>query len=181
MAEEYKRVVKLKTGEEAVVRFLEPDDDNALYDFFQRLSYDTRRFLYDDVTDRRVVDSWVRNIDPDAALPVVVEVGGKIVADATLHRRRLGPLRHVGRVRVVVEDEWQGKSIGKILIEMLEEIARETGLTILSAMLVKDEEKTALNVLEGAGFKTAAEIPGYAMDPEGNVFDTVIMLKKVEE
>ncbi|MFH1537673.1 MAG: GNAT family N-acetyltransferase [bacterium] len=173
--------MRLDDGSEATVRFLTEDDAGALADMFARLSYDTRKFLYDDVTDRRVVEGWTRDIDPDKALPVVAEVGGRIVADATLHRRQFGPLRHVGRVRVVVLEEWQGRGIAGALVRMLEEIARETGLLVLSCMLVKGEEDGAIRGLEAFGFERAAELPGYIMDPEGNVFDAVLLIKRLEE
>lgn len=180
MAEEYSWQVKLRDGTEVKVRFLTEDDAGALAEMFGRLSYDTRRFMYDDVTDGRVVEGWARDIDPDKALPVVAEVGGRIVADATLHRRGYGPLRHVGRIRVVVLEEWRGRGIAAVLVRMLEEIARETGLDMLSCMLVKGEEDGAIRGLESFGFERAAELRGYVMDPEGNVFDAVILIKRLE-
>ena len=78
------------------------------------------------------------------------------------------------------------KIIGEvILLEQglftVKKIARETGLLMLSCMLVKGEEDGAIMGLEAFGFERAAELPDYIMDPEGNVFDAVLLIKRLEE
>jgi len=170
--------VTLRDGTHGILRLLEKNDTDALFQFFQSLSEDVRRFLWEDVTDRKVIEGWTQNINYNLVLPVLAEVKGKIVADATLHRRPSGPHRHVGRVRVVVHQDFLGKGLGTILTRTFIEIATEAKLKILTCMLA-EEEVEAIQTLRGLGFKMAAIIPNYFMDPKGRIYNTIMMMRKL--
>jgi len=170
--------VLLRDGSRAVLRLLERHDADALMEFFDSLSEGARRFLWDDVTDKRVIEGWAKNINYNLVLPVLAEVKGKIVADATLHRRPSGPHRHVGRVRVVVHQDFLGKGLGTILTRTFIEIATEAKLKILTCMLA-EEEVEAIQTLRGLGFRMAAIIPNYFMDLKGRIYNTIMMMRKL--
>jgi GNAT superfamily N-acetyltransferase len=177
MLNQYPKEVTLRDGTKAILRPLNENDTEALFKFFNSLSKKARQFLYDDVTDRSVVEGWTKNINYNYVLPLLAVVNGEIAADATLHRREFGPLRHVGRIRIVVGDNYLGKGIATILTDELVNIAREGKLRIVSCMLAQNGEKEAIETLEALGFKKIAIIPLYMMDLDGNV-DNVSMLIK---
>ena len=103
--------------------------------------------------------------------------GKRIVADATLHRRRGGPLRLVGRIKWMIDPEFRGAGLGTLLVNEFIEIGRDHGLRHLSCMLISDLEADAVKVLEGLGFKSYVT-PGYGTDPDGNQHDmTKLVLK----
>jgi ribosomal protein S18 acetylase RimI-like enzyme len=172
-------VVKLLDGTEVTLRLMTRGDAGALKFFFSSLSKGARQFLYDDVTDPEVVDGWAMNINYDNVLPIVAVVDGEIVADATLHKRDFGPLRHVGRVRIVVREDFSGRGLDTILTREIILIARGRGLKIISAMLAEQGEKAAIETLGAAGFSEVARIPGYFMDFDGNLENVVLMMKKL--
>ncbi len=170
--------ITLRDGTPATLRLLEKQDTDALFQFFQGLSEDVRRFLWEDVTDKKVIEGWTRDINYNLVLPVLAEVRDRIVADATLHRRPRGPHRHVGRVRVVVHQDFLGKGLGTILTRTFIEIGTQVGLKFLTCMLA-EEEVEAIQTLRGLGFKMAAILPSYFMDPKGKIYNTLMMMRKL--
>ncbi len=80
----------LDDGTKVSVHPMVKHDRDRLALFFKHLPEEELRFLRDDVTDMRVIDQWIYNINYDRVLPLVVAVNSRIVADASLHRRKEG-------------------------------------------------------------------------------------------
>ena len=180
MFEEYPKEATLRDGSRVILRLLKEDDTDALYAFFTSLSKKARQFLYDDVTDRSVIEGWTRNINYENVLPLLAVIdSGEIIADATLHRRKFGPLRHVGRIRIVVRDDYLNRGVATLLTKELIKLGRKSRLRILSCMLAQEGEKEAIETLEALGFKKVAIIPLYAMDLDGNVDNVVMLIKNL--
>ncbi len=81
---------------------LETHDQYALYSFFISLPEENRRWLGNDVTDRKLLEKWARNLDYDRVLPILAEYDGRVVANATLHFQTFGRGRHIAEVRVTI-------------------------------------------------------------------------------
>ena len=160
----------LRDGRRVLLRPMTERDGDALFEFFQRMPVSHRRFAWDPVESRAVIDEWSRNIDYAKVFPLLAVAGNKIIADATLHRRRGGPLRMVGRIRWMIEPEFRGIGLGTIMVNHLIDIARDHGLRHLSCMLISDLEADAVQTLTTLGFKSYVE-PGYGTDPDGNQHD----------
>lgn len=177
MANRYPQEAALRDGRPVLLRPFETKDTTALYEFFQRLPEEQRRFAWDRIDDRALVESWGRNLDYEKAFPVLALDGSKIVADATLHRREGGPLRLVGRIKWLLDPEYRGAGLGMILVKQFIAHARAGGLRHLTCMLISDLEADAVETLEGLGFDSFV-IPGYGTDPDGNQHDmTKLVLK----
>jgi len=175
MPHRYPQEVSLRDGRRALLRPFAPGDVPALWDFFQRLPARTRRLAWDRIDDRAVVESWGRNVDYGAVLPLVAVDGGRIVADATLHRRQGGPLRLVGRIKWLIDPEWRGVGLSTIILTHFISIARENGLRHLSTLLVADVEAAAVRILTDLGFRCTV-LPGYGADPDGGAHDMAFMI-----
>ena len=180
MPERFPMEAALRDGTRLLVRPLRRDDTAALYDFFQRLPYESRRFAWDDVGDRALVESWGENLDYDKVLPLMAVDGTKIVAEATLHRRKGGPLRLVGRIKWMIDPDYRGRGLGTLLIQEFVRIAVNRGLRHLVCMLITDLERDAVQTLEELGFASHV-IPGYGTDPDGSQHDMVMMVLKVAD
>lgn len=167
----------LNDGTEVLLRLLKPEDADQLYEFFSKLSPEARQFLYDDVSDRAVVESWTRNINYNNIVPIVAVHSGRIVADGTLHKRNNGPSRHMGRTRVVVSDDFLGRGLGRLITAELEIIARARKLRYLYSVLAERNEGRAIEMLKALGFERTATLPHFLSDPEGNLQDAVVMMK----
>lgn len=175
MPHRYPQEAALRDGRRVMIRPFTGDDVDALYDFFQNLPVDTRRLAWDRIDDRGLVDSWGRNLDYEKVLPLLVLDGGRVVADATLHRREGGPLRLVGRVKWLLHPEYRGVGLGTLLVNHFIDHARNNGLRHLTCMLIDGAEDDAVETLKTLGFERYV-IPGYGADPDGNPHDMVKMV-----
>jgi L-amino acid N-acyltransferase YncA len=178
MSAYYKEGV-LKDGTRVILRPLVKEDREKLMDFFRRLDERELSFLRNDVRDPGVIDNWVSHIDYQRCFPLVAEVQGRIVGDATLHMRKMGWKRHLGNVRVVVAQDFQNRGLGTLLINELVELAGEFGLEKLVAE-IHFQAATALSVFKKAGFATKAVFEDLVKDPQGRSSDLVVMVCDVQ-
>jgi GNAT superfamily N-acetyltransferase len=173
----YPQEAVLRDGRRVLLRPFGEKDVDALFDFFKRLPIEYRRFAWDPIENRSLIESWGRDIDYARAFPLIAFDGTRIVADATLHRRHGGPLRLVGRIKWMIEPSFRGVGLGTTLVNHFIDIARENGLRHLNCMLISDLEADAVRTLEELGFKSYV-MPGYGTDPDGNQHDmTKLVLK----
>ena len=171
----YPKALTLRDGTPVTVRPLRSGDRDALGDFFRRVPEEDRKFLKDDVTRPEVVAAWCHDINPARVLPLIAEAEGKVVADATLHRRTAGWLRHVGEVRLVVDPEFRRKGLGSRLLEELMLLAQAEGLDKLVAELIP-EEVGARKAFERLGFRQVAVIPDLVRDPTGEARALLVLV-----
>lgn len=155
------------------------EDADELHRFFLRLPEDIRRFAWDKIEQKALVEEWGRNIDYDKVLPLLAFDRTRIVADASLHRRENGPLRLVGRIKWLLDPAFRGVGLGALLVNLLMDAARERGLRHLTCMLISDLERDAIEVLTPLGFKEY-RIPGYGADPDGNAHDMTKLVYSFE-
>jgi GNAT superfamily N-acetyltransferase len=160
----------LRDGRRVLLRPFAKKDVAALWDFFQRLPEESRRFAWDRIDDRATVERFGRELDYEKVFPLLAFDGGRIVADATLHRRDRGPLRLAGRVKWTIDPAFRGVGLGALMVNHFIVSARALGLRHLNCMLITDLEADAIRVLETLGF-TRSDLPGYGTDPDGNAHD----------
>jgi GNAT superfamily N-acetyltransferase len=178
MADRFPQEALLRDGRRVLLRLFTENDTGPLYDFFQRLPGEIRRFAWDRIDNRALVESWGRELDYAKVLPILAVDGNKIVADATLHRREGSPLRLVGRIKWLLDPAWRGVGLGNVLINKFIDIARSNGLRHLTCMLISDLEADAVKTLSELGFQ-GYTIPGYGTDPDGNQHDMIKMVLKL--
>ncbi len=166
----YPQEAVLRDGRRVAVRPFESGDADALHEFFLRLPEEIRRFSWDRIEQRGVVDTWAANIDYGKVFPLLALDGARIVGDATLHRRDHGPLRLVGTIKWLLDPEFREVGLGSILVNHLIDAARANGLRHLTCMLISDVEADAVETLSALGFEPYA-VPGYGTDPDGGSHD----------
>lgn len=164
----------LDDGTKVTVRPMVREDRAKVAEFFRSIPEGDLRFLKDDVTDPRVIDQWVQNLNYGRVLPLIAEVSGRVIADASLHRRKEGWRRHLGGVRVVVDPTFRQKGVASRLIEELADIATREGLNRLYAEIPADNA-AALGVFQALGFKQVAVFEGNIIDPAGKYHDLAVL------
>ena len=168
----------LRNGARVILRPFTERDTEPLYEFFQRLPPNVRRLAWDHIDDHALVESWGQNIDYAKVFPLLALDGRRIVADASLHRRKWGPLRLVGRVKWLMDPAYRGQGLGSLLVNQLISIAHDHGLRHVSCMLLSELEGDAIRVLRELGF-VEQHLPGYGVDPDGNPYDMVKLVLKL--
>ena len=175
MPNRYPQEAVLRDGRRLLIRPFAERDGDALFDFFTRLTEDDRRFSWDRIDDRTLVETWTRNIDFGKVFPLLAFDGAKVVADMTLHRREGGPLRLTGRIKWLIDPDYRGAGLGSLLVNHFIGIARGNGLRHLTCMLISDLEQDAIRVLAEQGFEQY-QFPGYGADPDGQPHDMTKMI-----
>ena len=178
MPTRYPQEAVLRDGRRLLIRPFTEHDVDCLYEFFLRLPQDVRRFAWDRIDSRSLVESWGRELDYARVLPLLAWDGHKVVADATLHRREGSPLRLVGRVKWLIDPAYRGAGLGTLLVNNFIDTARADGLRHLTCMLISDSEADAVETLRNIGFQ-GYTIPGYGTDPDGNQHDMIKMVLKL--
>lgn len=178
MPNRYPQEAVLRDGRRLLIRPFTANDVDALYEFFLHLPEDVRRFAWDRIDNRSLIESWGRELDYAKVLPLLALDGKRVVADATLHRRHGSPLRLVGRVKWLIDPEYRGLGLGTLLMNQFIDTARIDGLRHLTCMLISDFESDAVETLRNIGFE-GYTIPGYGTDPDGNQHDMMKMVLKL--
>jgi ribosomal protein S18 acetylase RimI-like enzyme len=177
---DFPKIWVLDDGTRVALRPMVQHDRDRLALFFKRIPIEDLRFLKDDVTDTGVIDQWCQTLNYDRVLPLVAEFNGRIIADASLHRRKAGWRRHLGGVRVVVDPEFRHRGLAQKLIEELTAIARKEGLDRLFAEIPVDDH-AAIEVFQTQGFTQVARFDRNILDRAGKYHDlAVFQLELVE-
>jgi len=173
----YPKTVVVRDGTRVTLRPMVAADRDALLEFFRGVPEEDRWYLKEDPSHEGVIDGWVRNLDYNRVLPIVAEVDGRIVADATLHRRLTGAYRAVGKVRIVVAPDFRRMGLGMWMILDLVNVAMHCRLEKLIAELVVEKEHPAIEAFKRLGFVTEGTPADMAKGPDGRPYDVVYMVK----
>jgi len=177
MLEEYPKKITLPDGAALILRPMTRDDQYGLYNFFISLTEEDRRFLRNDVTDRKLIENWARNLDYETVLPILAESDGKIVANATLHYQTFGWGRHVAELRITIAPEFRGRKLGSMLIKEIAELAAKSHVKKLLARIVTAREPLIM-AFNRAGFVQVAVLKDYVQDVHQKSFADIALLEK---
>ena len=141
---ELMRTVVLKDGASARIRPIRPDDEPRLVDLYERLSRHTayQRFF---TVLRRLPNDWYHffaNVDYVRRLALVAEretVAGTQLIGVGRYEPSEEP--DVAEVAFVVEDGWQGRGLGAILLEGVLGAADAHGLRRFRAYVLADNHR----------------------------------------
>jgi RimJ/RimL family protein N-acetyltransferase len=134
---EIERRVTAKDGRDLLLRPLQPTDEPKLTELFYSLSEETLYKRFQHVTKRIAHEErqYYLDIDYQDNMAVVLETCDpqrepEIVAIAQYFRDTSTGYADVG---FIVRDGWQGKGLGRILVDEMVRLARERGATGLTA------------------------------------------------
>lgn len=175
LEERFPKPVKLEDGTRVILRPLIPQDENALIDFFKAMPEEDILYLRDDVKDSQVIKRWCQGLDYEATLPLIADLEGKIVGDATLHQEKRGWRSHIGTVRAVIHPQYRGKGIGRALLGELIQVALDIGLVKLDAEFMAEQTRQ-IAIFEKLGFVNMAVLPQHVKDLRGESHDLIIMV-----
>ncbi len=179
LLERYPQKVTLRDGTDLVLRTMNKQDERALLEFFEGLEDVDRLYLRNDVSSYRVVREWFQNLNYKKVLPLLAVHGDRIVANATLHRKPFGWMRHVGEIRIVVSPDFRNRGLARTMLTELIQTAAEAGLDKLTAEMAVSQND-AVEVFRKMGFKDETTLKGYIKDARNNVHDLLILTLDIE-
>jgi ribosomal protein S18 acetylase RimI-like enzyme len=151
-----------------------PADRDAVLSMARSLPPNDLLFLRVDITQPRVVDEWVDNVQKGRTITVLAEIGGEIAAEATIHINEVLWTRHVGAIRIIVVPKYRRLHLGRHLAEEVFAIAKNRGLEKITAQMTPDQA-AACATFERLGFEPEALLADYVVDREGQKRDLLIM------
>src|SRR3954453_1252886 len=131
-----------------LIRPITPDDKALLIAGLRALSPETamKRFLSPKVSFSAAELRYLTEVDQHDHIAYVMVSGDQLVAVARCVR--VGP--DVAEVAVVVGDPWQGRALGRPLINLLAARAAEEGITRFAGTMLADNRQ-ALRLMRGFG------------------------------
>lgn len=146
---------QLPNGTDVVIRPIRPEDAELTQDFVRNLSEETKYFRYMDAVRELSQAMLVRftqiDYDREMALLAVTTVAGKEV-ELGVARFAINPDGHSCEFAVVVGDAWQKQGIAHKLMDVLMDVARAKGLTVMEGEVMKRNHRM-LTFVESLGFK----------------------------
>ena len=175
----YPKTVPLDDDTPVTIRPLLKKDEAALLQYFGSLPPEDRLCLKEDVTDPKVIENWIYEMDYDTILPLIALNNGNIVGDATLHFNPIGWTRHQAEVRLTTATHFRVRGLGTILLQNLIDIANQMDLEQIHIEIPPVLDK-AFYLFEKMGFKEVAKLEGFVKDLEGTESDLVLMVKYLQ-
>lgn len=146
----------LSDGTEVLLRPIRPEDEPLEYEMLSSLSEKTLKERFFTVIKDITHEMLIRfcNIDYDRETAIVVEIKqgekrriigiGRLIAEPGLNS---------GQFAVLVHDDFQGKGVGAMLLDMMIGIAQEKGFDEIYGIVLTDNQRM-LRVCRRLGFST---------------------------
>ncbi len=174
----YPKTASLDDGTSITLRPLLKQDEKALLEYFRVLPPEDRLCLKEDVTDPKVIENWIFELDYLNLFPLIALIDGQIVGDATVHFSSIGWTTHQGEIRLTTSTHYRVKGLGTLLVQNLIDLAADLGLEQLSIEIPPMLDK-AFYLFDKLGFKEAAHLKNFVRDIQGNESDLVLMIKSL--
>ena len=122
-----------------VIRHLRPTDRGALTLFDRHLSDRTLRMRFM-ATSATLAERYAEHLTTaDDHLALVAELDGRIVGVVSCELDRHDPA--VGEMAIVIEDDVQGRGIGRRLLTALVDLAKEQGMREITAEILRSNRR----------------------------------------
>ncbi len=173
----YPTTVTMKETE-VLLSLLTAEDRDAAVAFAAALPTKDLLFLSRNLTEPKVIEAWLRQIEAGEIISVAARIGDKIVGTTAVVVDRLSFSAHVGELRVLVGADARTIGLGRKLIQEAFLVGLDLGLEKLTARMTLDQD-AAINVFEELGFKREAMFRDHVKDPDGKKHDLLIMSRDV--
>lgn len=146
---------QLPDGSDVVIRPIRPEDAEMTQEFVRGLSAETKYFRYMDAVQELSHSMLVRltqiDYDREMALLAVTHKDGKEV-ELGVARYATNPDGDSCEFALVIDDDWQHQGIAHKLMEVLMNVARAKGLTVMEGEVLKNNTRM-LKLCTGLGFR----------------------------
>jgi L-amino acid N-acyltransferase YncA len=173
----YPRTVSLG-GNSVTLRYMSAADSPTALAFARTLPIHDLLFLRRDITQPEAIEIWLSGIQRGRITTVLAEADGEVQGYATVDRGELSWSPHVAELRVLVAESMRGKGLGRLLTQEAFAIALGLGIEKIVAQMTVDQ-KGAIAVFEGMGFRPEALLRDQVKDREGRKHDLLILAHEV--
>ena len=161
-------------GDTLTLRPMTAADAEVALAFARTLPTHDLLFLRRDITRPDSVAIWMQGIERGRITTILAESPGVVHGYATIDRGDLSWSPHVAEVRVMVSAAMRGKGLGRLLTQEGFAVAVGLGIEKIIAQMTVDQ-KGAIAVFEGMGFRPEALLRDHVKDREGRTHDLLIL------
>ena len=170
----YPRETRLPNGKTLELRLMDASAREDILAFGRAIPRHDQLFLRTDISDPKVIDEWLSNVDAGRTITILAYEGDRLAGYASLHHNEVLWTRHVGEIRTNVGPEYRNIRLGARLVQEIFEIAKDLGLKKITAQMTSDQ-RGARATFERLGFRPEALLADYVVDTEGRTRDMLIM------
>jgi acetate---CoA ligase (ADP-forming) len=169
----------IRDGRTVHIRPIRPEDEEALWEMWQRLTPETirLRFFGPRRLEREEVSSFT-DLDMKDRFALIAETGGRLVGVSRFDRLDEDPA--TAEFAVLVEDAEQGRGIGTALLRALVQPARDLGITRFEGDVMRENSKM-LGMMRDAGLAPAYRSYGSVVHTEFRTTPTETFLSAGDE
>jgi L-amino acid N-acyltransferase YncA len=161
-------------GRNVLFRPLAAADREPLVQFARSLPEDDLLFLQRDITQGIEVDRWIADAAEGNLVTILAWEGGAVVGYATYDRGRVRWTRHVAELRVAVAEDMRSIGGGRLLLELVFEMALDEGVTKVIARMTPDQVG-ARRLFNRLGFEEEVVLRDHAMGADGRTHDLLML------
>lgn len=161
------------------IRKMAQGDEAAVLAFARALPAHDLLFLPRDITQEKVLKAWILELEAGGMVSLLAARDGVVLGCGALARDPHSWSPHVAEVRVVVSSAARGLGVGRALMHDCYQMALAAGARKLVAHMTADQ-KGAISLFEGIGFKAEALLRDHVQDREGARHDIVVLAHDVE-
>ena len=156
------------------LRLMVQQDRDAVLTFARELPPHDLLFLPRDISQPKVLDAWMREIERGALTTLLAMREGAVLGCATIACEPLSWSPHVAELRVVVLPSARGRGLGRVLSEDAFALAVPLGIEKVTAQMTADQAG-AIAVFETMGYRAEALLRDHVRDRDGNKHDIVVL------
>ena len=150
------------------------DDAPDLLSFYRSLPPEDLLYLREDVTRPETMDRWADGIESEEVWHLLASYQGRIIADGELDYPYYGWSQHVGELRIVVDRDFRGSGLSRLVVQELLGLALEEGLHKVIVQMAVDQQ-AAIQMCLKLGFRQEAILTNHVQDQHGEFRDLMIM------
>ena len=179
------KTIELKSGENLILRSVQPDDADRLLTYIRSVAQETPFFIlqadefnFTDEQERQ----WIQDhLDDPGKLAISAEVSGTIVGFLSFENGPHKRIRHRGTFCISVVKPWRGMGIGTALLQSLTEWAEANPVIEKIGLAVFANNENAIRLYKKLGFVEEGRRPRELKIDSDCYADDILMYRFASE
>lgn len=180
MAGPYLSTVSLNDGREVCIKWLGPEDNEAVLDFVASLDDNDLLHLNQDLKDFPAMSKRLARLGGDRLriLAAFDPDNGEKMAGYAYMLRGAWAAAHRAAVECFIQPVYRDLGLGSTLLREVAAAAKAAGLMLLQAEIHVDKKELII-AFKRLGYELKAILEDYRLDRHGRPYDVIILLKRL--
>lgn len=152
------------------------EDENALYDIFQKAVEMGDEFPYEDPS---IQEFYRQFFAPQSDVYVCRSISGEVVGAFYLKSNFSGKCRHIANAGYMIKQSQRGQGLGTLLVNASLEIAKHKGFRAMQYNMVLQRNTAAVKLYSKLGFQVIGTLPQAVRNADGSYQDGYILYKSL--